>query len=82
MTINLTTGSPTANATGLTAGKTYSIWHRGKIDVTAEVDGAPLLLAAPRASGGFVLVGLPATSLTFTLAGDSTAAAVELVELA
>jgi hypothetical protein len=81
MTITLTTGSPTATQTGLTAGANYSVWHRGGLTVSAEIDGVATTLYSARGSAGVVLSGIPATSLTFTLGAGETAASAELTLL-
>jgi hypothetical protein len=83
MTITLTTADPTDDATGLTAGASYSVWHSGHIIVTATIDGVEVRLHDARADGpsGFVLQGIPATTLTFTLGPGSTAAKVEITAI-
>ena len=82
MTITLTTAAPTANATGLTAGGNYSIWHRGGIAVSALIGGESSTLYSGRGSAGVVLTGIPQTTLTLTLATGETAATAEVTERA
>ena len=86
MTINLSTETPTATQTGLTAGANYSVWHRGGIQISADIGGTVTPIYSSPASGGLlasgvVLSGIPQTSLVFSLAADETAASVELTAI-
>lgn len=82
MTINLTTAAPTVDAESLAAGGNYSIWHHGGLTVSALIDGEATTLYSGRGSAGVVLMGIPQTTLTFTLGTGETAAAAELNALA
>jgi hypothetical protein len=82
MTINLTTAAPTDDAESLTAGGNYSIWHRGGIAVSALIGDVDTTLYTSLSTGGVVLMGIPQTTLTLTLAAGETAATVELNALA
>jgi hypothetical protein len=86
MTITLTQASPTATQTGLTAGASYSVWHRGGITISTNIGGTPTPVyssppSAGALAGSVVLSGIPQTSLVFELAADETSAAAELTAI-
>ena len=82
MTITLSTGTPSADATGLTAGASYSVYHRGGIEISALIGGAAQTIYANRNGGAVGLTGIPATTLTLRLHTGESAAAAEITELA
>jgi hypothetical protein len=81
MTINLTTSDPTDDATGLTEGGNYSLYHVGGLTAAVQIDGAWHIVYDGRHSGSTLILGLPGTAIRLAIGAGSTVAAAEITEL-
>lgn len=80
MDITINTGSPTADATELTEGAAYSVYHRGGCTVSLYIGGAWTQVYQGASNGpGCHIPILPGTEIRFGLASGSTTANITLV---
>jgi hypothetical protein len=80
MDITLNNGTPTADATELTEGAAYSVYHRGGCTVSLYIGGAWTQVYQSSSNGpGCHIPILPGTGIRFALASGSTESAITLV---
>ncbi len=79
MDVTLSTGTPSADATGLTEGAAYSFFHDNPVTASVYVGAAWMEIYESTGQPGGHIPRLVGTAIRFRLAGGATAATVSVV---